>query len=169
MKITKEMLKANAATLFSTLDEINSLQWGPGQITTTPILRYINRDKDQGICLEYEHRYARMGAYRWNEHPAGICSDLENENPPKELTDGLLALLERLHGQPEIVELLMEGEYSEYKDTFTFEIITKSRPTEMYQDGMTESYELRLNRAGRVSQTKPRTSRNSYLVAYNMD
>ena len=63
----------------------------------------------------------------------------------------------------------MEGEYSSYKDTFTFEVITKSRPTEMYKDGLTESYELRLSRAGRVSQTKPVTRRNSYLVAYNID
>ena len=167
--ITKEMLKANAKNLFNTLDEINSLQWGPGQTTTAPTLRYINRDEDQGICLEYEYGYKRMGAYRWKEYPAGIDMQLENENPPKELTDRLLRLLERLHLQPEIVKLLIDGEYDSYKEVFSFEIIIRARATEMYQDGMTESYELRLNRAGRVSQTKPRIHRYSYLVAYNID
>lgn len=169
MTITKEMLKANATTLFKTLDEIKALQWGPSKITEAPTLRYINRDPEQGICLEYEFGYTRVGVYRWAEHHGTICSDFEKENPSKELVEKLLALLERLHGQPEIVHLLMEGEYSSYKDSFTFEIVTKSRPTEMGQDGLTESYELRLSRAGRVSQTKPRTHRHSYLAAYNID
>ena len=169
MTITKEMLKVNAKNLFETLDEINSLQWGPSEITTAPTLRYINRDPEQGICLEYEFGYMRMGAYRWNEHPATICSDFENENPPKELVEKLLALLERLRTQPEIIYLLMNGEYSSYRDTFTYEVVLEARATEMYQDGMTKSYELRLNRAGRVSQTKPRTHHHSYLVAHNID
>ena len=169
MTITKELLKANAANLFATLDEINSLQWGQNEITEAPALRYINCDPEQGICLEYKSGHRRFGAYRWNDHLANIDMDFEEENPPKELIDKLIALLERLHTQPEIVKLLMESEYNNYRDTFVFEIVTATRPTEMYQDGYTTSYELRLNRSGRVSQTKPRTDRDSYLVAYNMD
>jgi hypothetical protein len=169
MCITKDILKANAANLFAALDEINSLQWGPSEIAEAPTLRYINRDPEQGICLEYEYGYKRFGAYRWKEHPANIDMGFEKENPPKELTQKLTALLERLNTQPEIVELLMNGEYSSYRDTFVFEIVTASQATEMYHDGYTTSYELRLKRSGRVSQTKPKTHRHSYLTAYNMD
>jgi hypothetical protein len=152
MTITKETLKANAATIFETLDEIETLHYSG----TMPVLRYINRDRDQGICLEYDYMSKRIGAYRWKDGSATIDIDFKELNPPQELVDKLCALLERLYTQPEIVELLMEGEYNSYRDVFSYEIITDCRATEMYQDGYTASYELRVNRAGRVSQSGTR-------------